>query len=73
MEKARMIREINVVRDLAKGLERRRDEIQKNLTVTVLENEQLEKELRKMEAEREGIVNQMRAEVIYKFILSSRS
>jgi hypothetical protein len=73
MEKARMIREINTVRDLAQGLERRKDEIQKNLTVTVLENEQLEKELKKMEAEREGITNQMRAEVIFKFILYKRN
>lgn len=62
MDKARMIREISAVRDLAQGLERRKDEIQKNLTVTVLENEQLENELKKMEAEREGITNQMRAE-----------
>lgn len=65
MEKARMVREINAVRDLAQGLERRKDEVQKNLTVTVLENEQLENELKKLEAEREGITNQMRAEVIF--------
>ena len=59
-----MIREINTVRDMAQGLERRKDEIQKNLTVTILENEHLENELKKWEAERENITNQMRAEVI---------
>ena len=59
-----MVREINAVRDLAQGLERRKDEIQQSLTVTVLENEHLEKELKKLEAERESITNQMRAEVI---------
>ena len=64
MDKARMIREINTVRDMAQGLERRKDEIQKNLTVTILENEHLENELKKWEAERENITNQMRAEVI---------
>ena len=64
MDKARMVREINAVRDLAQGLERRKDEIQQSLTVTVLENEHLEKELKKLEAERESITNQMRAEVI---------
>jgi hypothetical protein len=64
MEKARFVREINAVRDLAQGLERTKDELQKNLTITVLENEQLEKAIKKMEAEREGIANQLRAERI---------
>ena len=63
-----MIREINAVRDLAQGLERRKDEIQKNLTVTVLENEQLENEIRKLGAENESINNQIRAEVYIRLI-----
>ena len=54
---------MGAARDLAQGLERRKDEIQKNLTVSILENEQLESAVRKLEAERESLSNQFRAEV----------
>ena len=67
MDKARLVREIQAARDLASSLERSKDEMTKNHTVLVLENEKLEHLVRQLEGEREALTNQFKAEVLLCF------
>ena len=66
MDKARLLREIQAARDLAQSLERNKEQVQKNLTVALLENQQFEANLKSWEMERENLMNEMKAEVIFK-------
>ncbi len=68
MDKARLLREIQAARDLASSFERNKDDLSKNVTITVLENEKLEHSMRQLEGERESLLNQLKAEVWSRFM-----
>ncbi|KAJ3414954.1 hypothetical protein HDV05_005785 [Chytridiales sp. JEL 0842] len=62
-EHVRLTREISAARELALTLDRSRENIQKELAALTVDNERLRKSLQKAEADRETLMDDIRAEV----------
>jgi hypothetical protein len=58
------LREIGAVRDLAQTLDRGRESCQRELAALTVDSDRQQKLLVKIEAERDGVLDQLRVEVI---------
>ena len=62
-EKARMMRELVASRDLSSTIERSKHELHEKIMTLSLEYEELQKEIHRMSAEKEAVMDQLKTEV----------
>lgn len=64
-DKSRYIRDINAARDLSLTIDRSKEELHKQLTTLSVEIEHANKNIQKLELDKEGLTEQLRAEVSF--------
>ena len=62
-EKARMMRELVASRDLSSTIERSKHELHEKIMTLTLEYEELQKEIHRISAEKEALLDQLKSEV----------